>query len=199
MRAGRFYLAARAVHASGAVFHRDRLWAAHLLIDLDAAETGEDVGYLAVDQRGPIKLGQDLNRQPQLSPRRLNQAMLGNRTYEVAAEQDHRAHAAINNFLASLDRVEALVLRRVDAEQLLELLRRYLLWLLRDANGSLPLHIGVTANRTEPGAGTADIAAHQRQIDHHLKGLHAFFVLGQSHPIDEHHRFAVDINRCGGF
>ena len=50
----------------------------------------------------------------------------------------------------------------------------------------------MAAHGTDPGAGFADIAAQQQEINDHLHGLDAFAVLRQAHPID-----AEDLLRLG--
>ena len=199
MRTGRLHLTARAVHAAGAILHRNSLRAARLLVDLDAAETGQDVGYLAMDKSRPVELGQDLDRQPQLSPGRIDQAMFGDSADQIATEQNHGPDVPVDDFFAGFDGVDALLLRHVDAEQLLELFGRHLLGLFGDADCPLALHIGMTAHRADAGAGAADIAAHQSEVDQGLDSFNALLVLGQAHAIDEHDRFRVSINRGRGF
>jgi len=105
--------------------------------------------------------------------------------------------ASVEDLFAGFDGVEALALRRLDAEQGLELVGGYLLGLLGDSNGPLTLRIGMAPYRADPGTLSADIAAHQGEVDDGLDGFHAFFVLSQSHSIDEHHGLRVGINCCG--
>ena len=92
--------------------------------------------------------------------------------------------ASVEDLFAGFDGVEALALRRLDAEQGLELVGGYLLGLLGDSNGPLTLRIGMVPYRADPGTLSADIAAHQGVVDDGLDGVHALFVLSQSHSID---------------
>src|SRR5438105_4483823 len=78
--------AERAVDAGGAVLHRHGLGSARLLIQLDAAETRQEVGDAAVDQMATVELGGDLHCQSQLAPGRLHAAAIGDRPHEIAAE-----------------------------------------------------------------------------------------------------------------
>src|SRR3981081_3874313 len=71
VRARWLSLAAGSVDASGAVLHRDSLRPAFLMVDLDAAKAGQDVGYLAMNQGGPIEFCQDLDCKPELPPSRV--------------------------------------------------------------------------------------------------------------------------------
>ena len=177
--------------------HRNRLRPARLLVDFDAPEARQDVRDLTVYQGAAVEFGQDVHGQPQLPPRRLNPQMVGNGADQIAAEQHHGAHRAVDDLLAGLHDVDALLLGHLDAEQLFELLRRHHLGLLGDSYGALPLHIGVAAHGADAGAGSADIAAHQGQIDHGLHGLGALLVLCQPHAINEHGGLGVSVNVGG--
>ena len=68
-----------------------------------------------------------------------------------------------------------------------ELVERHQLGLLGDADGALALHVGVAAHRADAGAGLADIAAQQQQVDEHLHVLDAVAVLRQPHAVDADH------------
>ena len=62
---------------------------------------------------------------------------------------------------------------RLDAENCLELFERHLFGLLGDADRALSLNVGMTANRADAGAGAADIAAQQSEVDQRLNGFDA--------------------------
>ena len=67
-------------------------------------------------QRSSIEFSEDLNRQPELAPGRLHQAMFGYGSNQISAEQNDRADTAVDDLFAGFDGVDALLLWRVDAE-----------------------------------------------------------------------------------
>src|SRR5579863_8155996 len=194
MRTGRFGLAARAVHAAGGILHGHRLRSRCLFVDLDAAETGQDVGDLPMHQRTTVELGENLHCHAYFAPSGIDPPVIGYGADEVATEHDERVDLALEYFLASLDGVDALVLRNVEAEELLDLVGRDFIGLLGNADGALALHVRMPAHRANAGAGFTDIAAQQCQIDHRLDGLDALFVLRQTHAVNEDHRVAARVN-----
>ncbi|GJE69507.1 hypothetical protein CHKEEEPN_1035 [Methylorubrum podarium] len=180
--------APRAVEAGGGILHRHRLRTARLLIDLDAAEAGQDVGDLAADEMRAVELGRDLHGEPDAAPRLLHPPRVGDGADEVAAEPDERPHLAGQHALAGLDGVHPLLAGRLEAVHVLELVERHQRRLVGDADGALALHVGVTAHGADAGAGAADIAAQEQQIDEHLHRLGAAAVLRQPHSVDADHR-----------
>ena len=84
---------------------------------------------------------------------------------------------------ARLGAIEAFLLRRLEAVELLELVDGHEARLFRDADRALALDVGVAANRQDAGAGLADIAAQQQQIDQHLHVLDAVDLLRQAHAV----------------
>jgi hypothetical protein len=52
---------------------------------------------------------------------------------------------------------------------------------LVDAHGAVALHVAVAAHRRQAGAGLADVAAQQLQVDDFLHGRHRMAVLGDAH------------------
>ena len=141
MLARRRLQAERAVDAGGAVLHRHGLRSARLLIQLDAAETRQEVGDAAVDQMAAVELGGDLYCQPQLAPGRLHAASIGDRPHEIAAEPDKAMHLAFQDLLACLDCVETLVARRLEPELFLQLVDWHQLRFFGDADRALALHV----------------------------------------------------------
>jgi hypothetical protein len=152
-----------------------------------------------MDQRRAIELGDDLHCEPELAPGRMQQRVLGHRAHQIAAELEHRADAAIEDALASLDRVHALLFRHVHVEEHLQFVLRHLIRFLGDADRALALHVGVTAHRANAGAGAADIAAQEGEIAHRLHGLHALLMLRQAHAVDEDDGLRVRVDHGGRF
>ena len=58
----------------------------------------------------------------------------------------------------------AMFLRRRETKHLLQLRQEGSARLLGNPDGAVALDVGVTAQRTDPGAGFADIPAHQQQV-----------------------------------
>ena len=101
--------------------------------------------------------------------------------------------------LAGIDRVEALVARRLEAVLLLQPIERHQFGFLGDADGALALHVRMAAHRADAGARLADIAAQQQQVDQHLHGLDAVLVLGQAHAVNADDRCLAGRRRGGRF
>jgi hypothetical protein len=59
---------------------------------LASPQTWKNVRNFAVHERAAIELRQDINRQAQLAPGRLDQSVLRDGSDQIAAEQHHRAH-----------------------------------------------------------------------------------------------------------
>ena len=83
---------------------------------------------------------------------------LGHGAHEIAAEPDEGLHLARQDAFAGLDRVHALLARRLEAVLLRQLVERHQFGLLGDADGALALDVGMAAHRRDAGAGAADIA-----------------------------------------
>ena len=79
----------------------------------------------------------------------------------------------------------------LEAVELLQLVERHQFGLFGDADRALALDVGVAAHRADAGAGLADIAAQQQQVDHHLDGLDALAVLREAHAVDDDDRFGA--------
>src|SRR5262245_64949220 len=85
--------------------------------------------------------------------------------------------------------------RRREPEHFLDLIEQLRLGLLVDAHRSVTLHVGVTAHRTDAGAGSAEIAPQQQQIDDLLDVLRAVTMLGDAHSVADDHRFRLHVDR----
>src|ERR1700709_1991017 len=99
--------------------------------------------------------------------------MFGHGSNKISAEQNNGADTTVDDLLAGFDGVDALCLRRLDAEKLLERVSWYLLGFFRNPGGALTLHIGVASNRADTRAWTTYVAAHQSQVDQGLNGFDA--------------------------
>ena len=127
-------------------------------------------------------------------PGRLHPLPLGDRAEEIAAEADEGLHLARDDLLADLDGGQPLVARRLEAELLGELVERDELGLLGDADGPLPLDVGMAAHGRHAGAVAADIALQQPQIDELLDVVAAVDVLGQAHAVHRDRALGVDVD-----
>ena len=97
------------------------------------------------------------------------------------------------------DDVMSRLVRRLEAETAFQALEKVRLGNLRDADGSVALHVGMAANRTNAGAFAADIAAQQRQIGDLLHVMRAALVLGDAHAVDQDGAFRLHVGIGGIF
>jgi hypothetical protein len=114
-------------------------------------------------------------------------AVVRHGAHEVAAQADEGLHLAARMPSQASTVFRPLLARRLEAVLLLQLVERRQLRLLGDADRALALHVRMAAHRADAGAGLADIAAQQQQVDQHLHVLHAVPVLGQAHAVDADH------------
>ena len=65
--------------------------------------------------------------------------------------------------------------------------------LFRDADGTVALYVGVSAQRADPGSRLADIPAHQQQVGYQAYIRGALIVLGDAHAVGDNRgvRFSV--------
>lgn len=96
---------------------------------------------------------------------------------------------------ACLHRVAPFLAWRFEVIEFGKLVERHQLGLLGDADGPLPLDIGVAAKRGHAGPRFADIAAHQEQVAKHMDVLGPMPVLRQAHAViaDDRRSLAIDI------
>ena len=186
MRTGRLHVPARAVIVREAAFHRHRLTAGRLLVDLDTPQARQHVGDLSVHHMAAVQLGGDGDGQAQLLPGLLHRTHLGRRADEVAAQRHERLDLARDHLLAGRDGGGPLMPRRLETVHVLEHVQRGQFRLFGDPHRALALHVGVAPNRTDSGARLADVAAQQQQVDHHLHVLNPRHMLGQAHAVDAH-------------
>ena len=85
-----------------------------------------------------------------------------------------------------VDGVEAVLARRVEAELLLQRVEEVLGRPLPDAHRAVALHVGVAADREQPGAGLADVALREGEVGDLLDGGDRVAVLGEAHRPAEH-------------
>ena len=134
------------------------------------------VGRISASRAGDhvraVELGRDLHGQPQRAHARPRwPSVSGVAADEVAAHgEEHarpcrRACARIASTVSSRARGAARSRTRRSSAS-----RKAVGRLLPDAHGAVALHVGVAADRAEPGAGLADVAAQQQQVDDLLDG-----------------------------
>ena len=143
-------------------------------------------------RHGSIKLCQDLDGQRKLSPSRQKLAVVWQCAYQIASKLKHRAQLASDQRLACGDAVQAFVPGWIEAVKLLVLVIGSELGLFRDADRALTLDIRVTTDRKDAGAGLADIAAKQQQVDEQADILDAMGLLREPHAIPYHRRIGAD-------
>ena len=167
-------------HGHG-VLHGQELGALGVLVVLvRAAQRGEDQRGPAVHDVGPVGLGGDVHGQA--DP--LHPGFQGLRVRagqrEVPAHGHEHVHLVALERLHGLHGVMAVVPRGLDAEFLVEGLQQPFLGLLPDAHGPVALDVGVAADRAGAGAGLAEVALQQQDVDHFLDGVHRVRLLGHA-------------------
>ena len=142
---------------------------------------------LAGDQVRAVELGRDVHGQVEAAQRGLGRASVSG----VAAT---KLPPIAKNTLTwpsriariVVDGVEAVLARRLEAELVAEPVEEARRAPSPDAHGAVALHVGVAAHRAQPGAGLADVAAQQQQVDDLLDRRDRVLVLGQAHrPADD--------------
>ena len=162
----------------------DRARLAVVDIRVDAAEAGQDVGLFPRGQVRAVELGRDVDRQIQTGPGGLHPFAVGQGAHHVAPQLHHRLDTAGQQRVAGVARVQAVLRRCVDVEIFLQLVGRHVAGLFADAHGALALHVGMPPDRRDAGAGLAEVAAHQQQVDQHPEVQPAADMLGQAHAVD---------------
>ena len=95
-------------------------------------------------------------------------------------------HLAVVHRAERVDRVEPVLAVRLEAELVAQPVEQRVVGLLPDPHRAVALHVGVAADRAQPGAALADVAAQEHQVGDLLDGRHRALVLGQAHrPADD--------------
>src|SRR3954452_22173765 len=102
------------MHATGAVLHGHALRHTALPIDFETSEAGQEERDLTVNEMAAIELGGHVHREPQLAPRRLDPARVGNRANEIATQTHECLDGAFQHTGAGLNGIEALFARRLE-------------------------------------------------------------------------------------
>ena len=100
---------------------------------------------------------------------------------EVAAHGEEDLGLAVAQGADGADDVVAVLARRGEAELLLQGVEEGGRGAFEDAHGAVALHVGVAAHRAHAGAGAADVAAQQKEVDDLADGRHGVLVLGEAH------------------
>ncbi len=121
---------------------------------------------------GPVGLGGDVHGQA--DPLHPGFQGFGVRAgeREVAAHGHEDVHLVALERLHGLHGVVAVVPRGLDAELAVERFEEPFLGLFPDAHGPVALDVGVPADRAGAGAGLAEVALQQQDVDHFLDGVH---------------------------
>ena len=193
MLAGRLAPSDRAVDAAERVLHRHGLRPRGLHVLLRPPAAGQEVCNLAVDEMAAVELGRDLHREAHVRPRLLHFLPFGNCADEIAAETDEALDLARQEALAGLHGVHSLLARRIEAEELGDLVERRELGLLGDADRALALDVRMASDRRDSRAFATDVALEQQEVDKHLDGLDPVYMLGEAHAVVADHAFGLDI------
>ncbi|MBW4052686.1 MAG: FAD-dependent oxidoreductase, partial [Proteobacteria bacterium] len=194
-RAGRFQAPLRGVHHRHRVFHRDRLEAAGLHVQLGAAQAWQDDRLARQDQVRAVELGGDMHHQVEPGHAGEGSLRVGHRHRQVAAEADQRLRAAVADRLHRLHRIVAVGARRGKAEALADAIQQRAIRFLGDADGAVALHVGVAAQRADAGAFAADVAAQQQQVGQLLHVFGAMAMLGDAHAVAHDHALGLGVDQ----
>lgn len=133
-----------------------------------------------------VDLGGDVDGEAGAAHRGLGDVRVGGGRDEVAAHGEEDLGVAVAQGLDGADDVVAVVARRGDPELRVEGVQEGGGGALEDAHGAVALHVGVAADGADAGAGAADVAAQQQEVDDLADGRHGVLVLGEAHgPADD--------------
>ena len=90
--------------------------------------------------------------------------------------------------------MHAVLGRRIEIEQLLQLVERDEMRLFGNPDRALALHVGMAAHRTTARTGSPDVPFEQQQVDEHRDIERAMRVLGEAHAVDADDLFGLDID-----
>ena len=175
----------RAEDVAERVLHADGLRAGRLDVLLGPAEAGQQIGDLAVHEMAAVELGRDLHRQAHPRPGLLHLLALGDGAHEVAAEADEGLDLAGQEAFAGLDRVHALLARRLEAELLGELVERHEFSgfsAMPTVRWPCTLEWPRTGEMPVPSRPMLPLSS--MQIDEHGDVLEAVHLLGQAHAVE---------------
>ncbi|MCY1222309.1 hypothetical protein D9M72_343990 [compost metagenome] len=198
-RGGRRQLAGRGMHHRHRVLHRHRLRSGLLDIELGAAQARQHVSLLRHQQVRAVELGPDMHAQVELAHCREALLGIGQGHGKVAAQAKQRPGPAIDHRLHGIDGVVPVPRRRPEAEGILEPPQEVRRRLLGDADGTVPLHVGVAAQGADAGARLAEVAAQHQQVAQQADIGGAFVVLGHAHAVGHDGGVRPGVSRCNQF
>ena len=172
---------------------------AGLKVLFGSAEAGKEVSDLAIHKVAAIEFGRDLDGQSHLRPGFLHLFALGNRTDEITAKTDEGLHRPRQKPLASFDRVQTLLARRLEAELRRQFVQRNVFRLLGNSDGPLPLYIRVASHWRDARSLAPDIPPEQHQVDQQRDVFEAMHLLRQAHAVESGHALGLDIDLRGAF
>src|ERR1700750_1396741 len=111
-----------------------------------------------------VEFGSDVNGYVLLGPSRFHCLAVGDGADEIAAEADEALNRSIKDPFAGINSGQSRVPWRLKFKLFSQLLERNKLRLFRNADGTLPLHVGVTADRCDPRSLAAHMTAKQQQV-----------------------------------
>ncbi|MNH09615.1 hypothetical protein D3C79_690750 [compost metagenome] len=158
-------------HAEG-VFDGDALRSAGLQVDLGTAQARQDQCIATGDQVRAIELGGNLYGQ-----RALAQGVMGARGVrgglgKVAAQGDEHFGPPLFHGLDRQHGVVSMGTGHAELKAFFQCIEQPGLGFFVDAHAAVTLHVAVATYRRQAGAGLADVAAQQLQVDDFLHGRH---------------------------
>ena len=113
--------------------------------------------------------------------RRTGKRRIGVRAVEVAAQAESELEPSGGGRLDALDGVEPALAGQFDAEMSFQPLENRVFELGGNAHRPHALHVGMSADREQPGAGPSDHTPQQRQVGDSLDVGHAVCMMRDAH------------------
>ena len=109
--------------------------------------------------------------------------MIRHRHREITAKTDQRFRVAGNHCLQGFHRIVTMSAWSDKTEHAFEVIQKLRTRFFGNADGTVALHVRVTAQRADPSPRFADIAAHQQKVGNQPDVRGAFVMLGDPHAI----------------
>ncbi len=155
----RLQLAVGAVHHAEGVFHRDRLRAIGLDVDVGTAQAWQDQRVFTVHQVAAVELGADLHGQVAITQRFEGSRTVWRGLGEVAAQADKYFGAAFEHGVNRFHDVVAVFPRYLELEATFQAIEERHRWAFVDAHGAVALHVTVATYWAQAGTRAANVAA----------------------------------------
>ena len=184
----------RSIDHREAVFAGNGLFATGLLVHFGSAEAGQDIGRLCGIEVAAVELCRDHHDKVLLGPAFLHSLLIGDRAHQVSTKRNETPYTALDKALYRVHYMHSVPGGRIEIEQCLQPVHRHKMCLFCNADGTLALHVGMSAHGAAASSGATDIAAQQQQVHHHRDIERTMSVLGKAHAVDADHLVSLDID-----